>query len=146
MGTRRPSSSCWPSAQDTCVWLTLEPLAPEMIMQEKALWGKGTYSPCGRHTLKISEEMGDTIDFITLSISGPTRPRLLMNRLRSSFDTAVRRCSSVRPLSSSSRLMYRSRPATAFSSAPSISARRFCSASSTSTRSSIEHVNPRFWK
>ena len=73
-------------------------------MHEKALLGKGTYRPCGRHTLKISEEMGDTIDFITLSISGPTRPWLLMKRRRSSFDTAVRRSSSVSFFSASSSM------------------------------------------
>ena len=27
-GTRRPSSACWPRAQDTCDWFTVDPFAP----------------------------------------------------------------------------------------------------------------------
>ncbi len=34
-GTRRPSRACWPRAQDTCDWFTVDPFAPVVTISAK---------------------------------------------------------------------------------------------------------------
>lgn len=44
-GTLRPSNSYYPNMTETYEWLTLDPLAPESVMQEKRFAGNSFCNP-----------------------------------------------------------------------------------------------------
>ena len=48
-GTRRPSSSCWPSMTEICEKLTFEPFAPVAVIISKLFVGRAMRWPDGRH-------------------------------------------------------------------------------------------------
>ena len=51
-GVRRPSSSCWPRRQLIWLKLTMLPLAPETVIRDMQLWGKGLAMPPGRQACR----------------------------------------------------------------------------------------------
>lgn len=60
-GTLRPSNSYYPSKADTYVWLTLDPLAPELVIVEKLLKGNFLIKP-PRAVSRILEPFWDIVD------------------------------------------------------------------------------------
>lgn len=44
-GTLLPSNSCWPKRAEIYEWLTLDPLAPDLVIMIKLLRGNCFYKP-----------------------------------------------------------------------------------------------------
>jgi len=79
-GTRRPSSSCWPSSAAICDAFTIEPLAPVMVIAVMQLDGNGLTLPEGRHALMAADVTLDSAPELRMSNSAP--PALTAHRSR----------------------------------------------------------------
>lgn len=72
--------ACWPRRAEIWEKLTLEPLAPETVMRERQLAGKGFCCPSGRQTLTTSLPSGCSAAVATASCAAPAS---LLDRYRS---------------------------------------------------------------